>query len=123
MRTSAFTESGGAAALNGIRRYTKNQFSVAGIHIETPDVGPLSIRATMGWQRSFGHIDPVTAVRFGNDPAFQVAGAPLSRDAVLLETELGMKIGPDAWLRASYASQIGDQGQDHAIRANLTISF
>jgi len=34
-----------------------------------------------------------------------------------------MKIGPDAWLRASYAGQIGDQGQDHAIRANLTVSF
>ena len=65
MRTSAFTESGGAAALNGVRRCTKNQFSVAGMHIETPDVGPLSIRATMGWQHSFGHIDPVTAVRFG----------------------------------------------------------
>lgn len=57
-----------------------------------------------------------------NDP-FTVAGAPIARDAAVIETGLEFDIAPQAKLGLSYTGQFGSGVSDHGAKLDLSVRF
>jgi outer membrane autotransporter protein len=77
----------------------------------------------IGWRHAFGDATPQAALRFAGGDTFSIAGAPLARDAAVVEAGMDFALSPTATLGASYGSQIGSGVSDHSFRANLQVRF
>ena len=52
-----------------------------------------------------------------------IAGAPIARDAAVLEAGFDLSISADATLGLAYSGEIGDDAQDHGFNATLAVQF
>ncbi|UPG91203.1 autotransporter domain-containing protein [Luteibacter aegosomaticola] len=82
------------------------------------------LQATLAWQRGWGDVAPEARVRFAEGgPMFDVAGAPLARQAGLLDAGLVVRLTPTLRLDASYAGQFAGKVADHGGRVSLNMTF
>jgi subtilase-type serine protease len=124
VHTDGFSETGGAAALDGQRRTDSVQFSDVGLKIETPVVDSISVHAGVAWQHAFGSIDPDAFLSFaGTAASFEVTGASLSRDAAAPSAEIAWQPTPKLRVSAGYNGLIGRAGADNAGRLTLGVAF
>ena len=127
LHTGGFREIGGVAALTGAAADTEATFTTLGLRAATAfDVGgtTLTAKGTLGWRHAFGDVTPLSPMRFaagGN--AFTIAGAPIARDAALIEAGLDLRLAPDATFGLSYNGQFASRAQDHGFKANLNVRF
>ncbi|MFE0015937.1 autotransporter domain-containing protein [Mesorhizobium sp. NPDC059054] len=125
VHASGFTEQGEAALTvhGGSNAVT---FSTLGLRASTDfDVGTMkaTARGTIGWRHGYGDVTPTVSQALAGSDAFTVAGAPIARDAAVLEAGLDFAIAPAASLGVSYQGQIGTQSRDHGFRADLSVRF
>ncbi len=52
-----------------------------------------------------------------------VYGAPIARDALLIEAGLDFAIAPKANLGLSYTDQVANGARDHGVKASLGVKF
>ncbi len=126
LRTDAFTERGGAAALASTSQSTDVTFSVIGLRAETElafGATRATLRGKAGWQHAFGDTLPLSTHAFAGSNAFTIAGAPIAEDAVVLEGGLDLDIGHDAMLGVSYRGQFGSDVRDNGFDARLNLKF
>lgn len=117
LRSRAFQESGGSAALSGAsqsNQTTTTTLGVRGRQALTLDKFEGSITAGAGWRHAFGDLNPTTKMAFDAGNAFTVAGAPIARNAALLEAGLETSMGRSGTVGLSYAGQFGSGTQDHS---------
>lgn len=117
LRRRAFQESGGSAALSGASQRNQTTTSTLGLRGgQALGLGKLEGRITAGagWRHAFGDVNPTSRLAFDAGNAFTVAGAPIARDAALLELGLDAKVGRSATVGLSYAGQFGSGNQDHS---------
>lgn len=126
VRTDAFTETGGSAALSQASSNTDATFTTLGIRA-SGDFALGTVNATargmVGWRHAFGDVTPVSSVAFAGSDAFTIAGVPIARDAAVLEAGFDFDIAPQAKLGLSYAGQVGSGVSDNGAKLDLRIRF
>ncbi len=126
VHTGGFTEQGGAAALTVHGGSNAVTFSTLGLRTSTDfDLGTMkaTARGTIGWRHGYGDVTPTVSQTLSGSSAFSTAGAPIARDAAVLEAGLDFAITPAASLGVSYQGQISTQSRDHGFRADLSVRF
>ncbi|WP_245150663.1 autotransporter outer membrane beta-barrel domain-containing protein [Pollutimonas harenae] len=125
-RTDGYTERGGAAALHSGGQTTDTTFMTLGLRGKTGfTLGQMqaSVYGTLGWRHAFGDTVPTSIHAFSEGDAFTVAGAPIARNAAVLEAGLSLAVASNAVLSLSYMGQLAADAKDHGARATLSISF
>ncbi|OCW58552.1 autotransporter outer membrane beta-barrel domain-containing protein [Hoeflea olei] len=125
--TESFQESGGVAALAGTNDTASLTFTTLGIRGETElaigGAGTAHLTGMIGWRHGFGTITPAQTLALAGGTGFTVFGAPVGRDALLLETGMNFDLSASASLGLSYSGLIGSGLSDHAFKANLGVKF
>ncbi|MFZ5672708.1 MAG: autotransporter domain-containing protein [Pseudomonadota bacterium] len=124
--TDGFEEDGGPAALKADAETNDNTFTTLGLRAALGfELGamPASFRAMAGWRHAFGDIDPEATFAFEGSEDFVIAGAPIARDAAVLEAGFDLSIAADATLGFAYNGEIADDAEDHGVNATLAVSF
>jgi len=125
--TDGFTETGGSAALTSTDKSFDSTTTTLGLRAAS-DVNlgdaKATVRGGLGWRHAFGDVTPASTVAFaaGGD-SFTVYGAPIARDALLIEAGLDFAITPKANLGLSYNGQIANGARDHGVKASLGVKF
>ncbi|MCW0047099.1 autotransporter domain-containing protein [Brevundimonas sp. BT-123] len=122
VKTDAFAETGGAAALSGRAETDDAVFTTLGARGST-QVGGLSLSGRLGWRHAFD-LDPARSrVSFAGGDAFTVTGAPIAEDALVVDAGAEFTFGRGARLSVGYSGQMGDGVRDHGARAMLRVPF
>ncbi|MDJ1159934.1 autotransporter domain-containing protein [Chelatococcus sp. SYSU_G07232] len=126
LSTDGFREAGGAAALIGAGSETDTAFTTLGLRAS----GAVALGGTtatlsgmLGWWHAFGEVTPVASNAFPGSVPFAVAGAPIARNAAVVEGGLGLVLSDAARLILAYQGQLADTARDHGFRAGLSASF
>jgi fibronectin-binding autotransporter adhesin len=126
LHMDGFREDGGPATLVGYGRSYELGTTTLGLRAEA-ELGldfPLTVHGMVGWRHAFGDVNPTALLAFsGAASAFDIAGIPINRDALVAEAGLDWQIGEDMTLGVSYAGQIGRRAQEHAVKANFSWRF
>lgn len=127
VRSGAFTETGGAAALRAAASDASATFSTLGLRAGAAfELGGLdaTLRGMAGWRHSFGDLRDTARFAFAaGGSSFVVAGAPRSREAAIVEAGLDLAVAPGATLAFTYDGQFGRRGSDHGVNAQLRVAF
>jgi fibronectin-binding autotransporter adhesin len=121
-----YREKGGAAALIGAAQDVDVGSTVLGFRSEVLPFGTLPVvaRVFLGWQHSYGDIDPAAILAFaagGN--AFSSYGAPLDRNAVVAEAGLDWRLTPAVSAGLTYFAQAGERNVDNAVKGRFEYRF
>jgi outer membrane autotransporter protein len=123
LRTAAFTEQGGAAALTAARQGNDATFSTLGLRASIRLGEALSLQGTLGWRHTFGGVDQTAALAFVGAAPFTVAGVPLAKDAAVIEAGLEAAASPSITLGVRYSGQIASGTRDHGVKADAIFRF
>ncbi len=80
-------------------------------------------RGALGWRHAFGDIVPVSVNSFTGGAAFTIAGAPIARDAAVVEAGLDFRLSDIATLGFGYAGQFAGAANSQSGRMKLNVSF
>ncbi|WP_156376241.1 autotransporter outer membrane beta-barrel domain-containing protein, partial [Methylobacterium sp. Leaf117] len=101
--------------------------STVGVRGQTSlDLGagaPVSLHGLVGYRRAYGEVVPKALLSFGAGPGFLTAGTPISRDALVAQAGLDVRVGRATTLGVAYTGQVGERTQDHAVKGNFTYRF
>jgi outer membrane autotransporter protein len=128
LKTDAFNERGGAAALAVAASAFEVGYSTLGIRAASmiPLAADMMLvpRVSVAWQHAFTDVTPTAVLAFQNAAApFVIAGVPIARDSLLAEAGLDLAIGRNATLGLSYVGQLASNVQDHAAKGKFSWKF
>jgi outer membrane autotransporter protein len=128
LMTDSFAEAGGPAALAGAGSSDCVGFSSLGIRVATSTMLPNGVavipRATVAWQHAFNDLTPSAVLAFeSNGVGDTIAGAPIARDAALVDAGFDLRISPQAKVGLSYAGELASTARDNAVKGNFTWNF
>ncbi|GAA4112059.1 autotransporter domain-containing protein [Aminobacter aganoensis] len=126
LRTDAFTEKGGAAALSSAASSSDVTFTTLGVRGSTDvslGASEATLHGTLGWRHAFGDVAPTSSFAFDGSGGFDVSGAAIARDAAVLGAGIDFAITPKTRLGISYTGQVSSKASDHGIDAKLAVSF
>lgn len=123
VKTDAFAERGGDAALSGRSRTEQTAVSTVGLRFETSPEGQYSLRGSAGWRHSWGDLDPANVHAFDGGAPFTILGAAQSADAAFATVEARWKVSPAATFGVAYDGVLGADGEDHAVTGSLRVVF
>jgi outer membrane autotransporter protein len=84
----------------------------------------LTPRVSAAWQHAFGNVTPSVSLAFQTAGIpFTVYGAPIARDAALVEAGTDLRVNPQATIGVLYSGQIANTAQDHSLKGNFTWRF
>jgi outer membrane autotransporter protein len=125
--TSSFSEAGGASALNGASAGYDYGATTLGVRTEASLFAntPLLARAMLGWRHVFGDVTPSSTLAFESAPSipFTVAGAPIARDALVVEAGFDWKLSNNATIGLFYSGELAARDEDNAIKGKLEVAF
>ncbi len=123
-RANAFGETGGIAAVNGVRQTYDISVVQAGLRAGFDIGNGNAIVGSAAWQSVTG--DRVPLANLGITGLNQVAGisaAALDKNSAALEAKVNFRVTEKATLAVGYNGVIGDRNNDHGARATLTVGF
>src|SRR5262245_17481333 len=128
LNTESFNETGGVAALNASSTQNDVSYSTLGARWASNYLMPNGMmfmpRASLAWQHAFGTVTPGAALTFQNTGVpFGIVGAPIARDAALVEAGGDLQIGPQMKVGVAYFGQIASNARDHSVKANFSWRF
>ncbi|NDW07175.1 autotransporter outer membrane beta-barrel domain-containing protein [Jiella pacifica] len=122
-----FTETGGAAALSSDGYDQDLGASTLGVRLATSFEAngmTVSPRATLGWRHAFGDTQPDVALSFVDTGAdFSVSGAPIAKDAAIVEAGVDVEVAPNATLGISYRGNFGDDANSNGATGRFAVKF
>jgi len=127
-KARGFTEEGGAAALSADSQKDDVTTFTLGLRGKTAlNVGsnPAHLFAGLGWRHASGDVDPGRSVSFvqGGGAAFNVAGAPIAKNAAVLDLGVEMSVGRNTAMGLGYSGQYGSDNTDHSGQLYLRARF
>ena len=127
INTSSFAETGGVAALNGQSRTYDFGATTLGVRAEVGLTNnmPLTVRGLLGWRHVFGDVTPSSVMAFASAPTtlFSIGGAPIYRDAAVIEAGIDWRLTAKASLGVYYSGALSTQGADNAIKGRFEARF
>ncbi len=127
-KTDGFTESGGSAALHSDSQRDSITALTLGLRGKTRvelGAGAAELSAGVGWRHAAGDVDPGRSLSFveGGGSSFRVSGAPIARDAAVLDLGAQAAVGRNTAVGLAYSGQFGGGNADHSASLNLKIRF
>ena len=128
LHTDGFTETGGAAALSGAAREDNTGFTTLGLRASTvylmPNGMTVAPHGSLAWQHAFGDVAPTASLAFvaGSAP-FTIAGAPIARDAALVDAGFDVLLTPRATFGLSYVGELAGNAQDQSVKGAFSLKF
>ncbi len=117
LRTDAFKESGGDAALRGDAGRNNVTTTTLGLHARAAfeSAGAQGqVRGTLGWRHAFGDVNPASTLSFvQGGQSFTANGVPLARDAAVLELGVDMAVSKRTTVGVGYGGQFGGGNQQN----------
>jgi subtilase-type serine protease len=126
LRTPAFTESGGWAALQSDRSRSNIASATLGVRGNIPFElrrATAGVNASLAWRHASGDINPQSTMSFSEGSSFTISGTPLAGDAALLGLGLGVQISNRALLSLSYAGEFGRGASEHSGKLSMNWAF
>jgi autotransporter-associated beta strand repeat len=126
VHSDALQEGGGNAALAVAGNSASVNTATLGLRntLTLDAAGGIHAHASLGYQRAWGDLTPVTTTRFvtgGN--SFAVAGMPVARHAFTTDLGIDFKLARNVSVDASYLGQFASGVQDQGARMSLTVTF
>ncbi|HEY2886392.1 MAG TPA: autotransporter domain-containing protein [Rhizomicrobium sp.] len=126
--TSAFSETGGSAALSGRRGDSSTAFTSLGFRLATDAFGgddfALTPRAAVAWQHAFGGLRPQQVVTFEDTrQSFLVLGTAIDADMANVDVGFDAKIGDSATLAIGYEGLLSSRVHLNTLHAGLNWTF
>ena len=119
-------ERGGAAALEVARAKMSTSVSTLGARLDQGfSLGSLnaSLQLSAGWRHAFGDRLPVTRNSFGSSSPFDIAGAPIARDAFAADIGIDFALSERVRLGVAYSGDVARRAESHAGRATFSWTF
>ncbi|TJV24571.1 MAG: autotransporter domain-containing protein [Mesorhizobium sp.] len=126
LHTDGFSETGGAAALTASSTNTDVTFTTLGLRASSNfDLGGTTVtaRGTLAWRHAFGDVTPISTFAFAGSDTFAIAGAPIARNAALIEAGIDVALSPNAKLGFAYQGQFASAMKQNGFDANLMVKF
>ncbi|MDR3487706.1 MAG: autotransporter domain-containing protein [Bradyrhizobium sp.] len=126
LATNGFNEHGTVAALTGRSDTVNVAYSTTGLRSTAAfNLGTLSatMRGTLAWRHASGDLTPTTVLSFAGGADFSIDGAPIARDAAVIDAGLDVAVLRDLHMGLTYAGQIAAHAQDHSFKATLNWKF
>jgi fibronectin-binding autotransporter adhesin len=127
IHSDSFRETGGAAALIGAAQGYDYATTTLGLRAEASlfSDAPLTAHGMVGWRHAFGDVTPTSTLALASSPSipFSIAGAPIARDALLIEAGLDWRFGKAATFGLFYSGELGSRDQDNAVKGKLEVAF
>jgi outer membrane autotransporter protein len=127
LKTDAFDESGGAAALHLAKTSDEVTYATMGLHATQTFTGPsnwsATARGTLGWRRAFGDTLPLTTNAIGNSSTFLIEGVPIATDALVVDAGIDVSVADNVTLSLTYSGQVAHTAMDNGAWGNLTVRF
>ena len=127
-RAKGFSESGGSAALAGQSQTDSLTTFTLGVRGNTAfSAGKRDgkLFAGLGWRNASGDVNASRKLSFiqGNGAQFQVSGAPIAKNAAVLDLGGEMSVGKNTAMGVSYNGQFGNGSTDNAGSLYLKMRF
>jgi len=124
LRTRAFSESGGSAALSGKSQSQTLASTLAGLRArwQVPD-SAIALRGMLGWRHAYGNVQPSTTLAFDGGASFSVAGAPIARDAARVEVGADLVTIRNLTIGLAYAGEFGGGNRQQAGTVDMRWRF
>ncbi len=123
VKTDAFGERGGVAALRGASGSTDVTFGTLGLRASSEVSDGLRLRGMVGWRHAFSAVTPSSTNAFAGGSAFTVYGVPIARNVAVVEAGLETTLRPNLTLGASYSGQFGSGLKDNGFKVTLGMKF
>jgi autotransporter-associated beta strand protein len=126
LKSNGFREQGGSLALTSVGQTQSYAWSTLGAkgRFAIGNGSPVSANFKAGWQHALSERNVESEVSFANGgPIFSIEGAPLAKNAGLLDVGLSWEASQAVRLGVSYVGTLSDQGDTHAAKAALSVSF
>lgn len=123
--TDGFRETGGDAALDVQSERLDATFATLGLGSDRSFlVGDrlLTAKAALGWRHAFSDA-PVSSRAFAGGDSFDIVGASLAGDMIVVNAGLNFAVGAASTLDVTYDGQIGSDAQTHALRGAWATRF
>ncbi|NKW11214.1 autotransporter domain-containing protein [Ochrobactrum tritici] len=105
---------------------TNTTFTTLGLRASTPlqlGTSNANLKGTLGWRHAYGDITPESTQFFAGSNAFTVEGAPIAKDAALVEVGFDMAITEASTFGVSYVGQFGSGSTQNGFNASLNMKF
>ncbi|NGM86656.1 autotransporter domain-containing protein [Parapusillimonas sp. SGNA-6] len=127
LRQGGFTERNSPVALQSDSVSSAVTFSTLGVRgsvtFDDGRHGVIRAQGGLGWRHAFGDVKPSRDLRFTSGEAFRVQGAPLARDAMLLELGVDWATSERSNLSFTYTAELGGGSNDQGVQARLAWRF
>ncbi len=127
LRTSAYTETGGIAALRGQAQSSINLATTLGLragHKLQIGAKDLQLRAGLAWRYTGKDLTPRTRLAFlGGGPTFTVQGVPIARSSVQANLGADLAVNRNATLGLGYTGEFASSSQQHTVTLNARWAF
>lgn len=120
--TDAYGEQGGVGALQIAQGDSTARYATLGLRLGR-DLGNWRFNGALAWRRASGDLAPESRLSFDGGTSFFVAGAPIARDAAVVEAGIAGRITDRVSLSASYLGQLASDANDHGASVKLSVNF
>jgi outer membrane autotransporter protein len=125
--SDGFSESGGDAALTAASASQALGIATLGVRGETDtrEIGgrDMTFRGGLAWRHAFGDVTPETLMRFAGGSAFNIAGAPVERDSMIVEAGVDIAVSQNATLSFDFRGELGGSVRDGTLKADFSTTF
>ncbi|WP_167670785.1 autotransporter domain-containing protein [Allopusillimonas ginsengisoli] len=128
LRTKGFSESGGSTALQADSDHNQIFTQTLGLRGGTAFTAgktDISLLAGLGWRHASGDLDATRTMAFsqGGGKSFEIKGAPIAKNAAVLDLGAEARLGENTALGLSYSGQFSSQGNDNTGSLYLRMKF
>lgn len=125
LETDPYRESG-KAGLVSRRDHQEVTFTTLGLRTDTAlkfESGEALLHGLLGWRHALDETIPTANHAFSAGDTFSVAGAPIARNAALVEAGLRLRMSERVNFDLSYSGQIASDVKNHGLRATVEVTF
>nr|WP_199043699.1 autotransporter domain-containing protein [Dyella sp. ASV24] len=126
LRENGFDEHDGPAALTGHGTSHGVTYATLGAHAASQFVvqgDTFTAFGTLGWRHASGYVDPASVQHFQGGTDFVVNGAPMAKNAAVVDAGMQVKVLKDVSLSLSYNGQIASHAVDSGFNGSFTWQF
>ncbi len=126
--TGAFTETGGPAALSGVKTSDSLTYSSVGLRMatsfSTASGAVITPKLSVAWQHAFGGLRPSQRETIlSTSQSFTVLGAPLDRDQALVQAGVGGQLDASTRFSLTYEGALSHDVRDNGLRMSISHAF
>ena len=122
-----YNEEGGSAVLKGSKSKSSAVFGTVGVRAKTEvKLGKktkATVSAGVGYRRASNGVRGAASHGFTGSDEFTIHGAPIAKDALILEAGVDIPVSKKSNFNLNYQAQISSRSASHTVGARFVIKF